>query len=172
MSESIEAKELQLVSIFDDDYRFEVPEYQRPYAWTTEQTGELLDDILDAVGTVDEVHDAPPYFLGSIVIIKKGLRPQAQIVDGQQRITTLTILFCVLRELAAESDKSSIDRYVYEAGDKFAGVPGHYRLAVRERDREFFENNIQQREGSPPLSSALKQGCPTVREECCRMPVT
>jgi len=154
MSESIEAKELQLVSIFDDDYRFEVPEYQRPYAWTTEQTGELLDDILDAVGTVEEVHDAPPYFLGSIVIIKKGLRPQAQIVDGQQRITTLTILFCVLRELAAESDKSSIDRYVYEAGDKFAGVPGHYRLAVRARDREFFENNIQQR---GRLSASVKR---------------
>ncbi|MDE0071883.1 MAG: helix-turn-helix domain-containing protein [Caldilineaceae bacterium] len=154
MSESIEAKELQLVSIFDDSYRFEVPEYQRPYAWTTEQTGELLDDILRAMGKVEEVHDAPPYFLGSIVIIKKGLRPQAQIVDGQQRIATLTILFCVLRELAAESDKSSIDRYVYEPGDKFAGIQGHYRLAVRGRDNSFFRDNIQER---GKLSAAVKR---------------
>ncbi|MCY4082040.1 MAG: helix-turn-helix domain-containing protein [Caldilineaceae bacterium] len=154
MSESIEAKELQLVSIFDDTYRFEVPEYQRPYAWTTEQTGELLDDILHAMGEVEEVHDAPPYFLGSIVIIKKGLRPQAQIVDGQQRIATLTILFCVLRELAAESDKSSIDRYVYEPGDKFAGIQGHYRLSVRGRDNSFFRDNIQER---GKLSAAVKR---------------
>ena len=154
MSESIEAKELQLVSIFDDSYRFEVPEYQRPYSWTTEQTGELLDDILHAMGKVEEVHDAPPYFLGSIVIIKKGLRPQAQIVDGQQRIATLTILFCVLRELAAESDKSSIDRYVYEPGDKFAGIQGHYRLSVRGRDNSFFRDNIQER---GKLSAAVKR---------------
>ena len=154
MSESIEAKELQLVSIFDDSYRFEVPEYQRPYAWTTEQTGELLDDVLHAMGKVEEVHDAPPYFLGSIVIIKKGLRPQAQIVDGQQRIATLTILFCVLRELAAESDKSSIDRYVYEPGDKFAGIQGHFRLAVRGRDNSFFRENIQER---GRLSAAVKR---------------
>ena len=142
MSETIEAKEMQLVRVFGDEYRFEIPEYQRPYAWTTEQTGELLDDLLHAMGEVEEVHDAPPYFLGSIVIIQKGR--QAQIVDGQQRITTLTILFCVLRELAAERDKSSIDRYVYEPGDKYAGIQGHYRLAVRERDRGFFQNNIQQ----------------------------
>ena len=145
MPETIEAKELQLVSIFGENYRFEIPEYQRPYAWTTEEAGELLDDLLHAMGNAEDVGDVPPYFLGSIVIIKNGLQPLAQIVDGQQRITTLTILFCVLRELAAERDKSGIDRYVYESGDKFAGVPGHYRLAVRSRDNSFFQNNIQQR---------------------------
>ena len=48
MSETIEARELQLVSIFGDNYRFEIPEYQRPYAWTTEQTGEFLNDLLHA----------------------------------------------------------------------------------------------------------------------------
>ena len=48
MSETIEAKELQLVSIFSDNYRFEIPDYQRPYAWTTEQTGALPDDLLHA----------------------------------------------------------------------------------------------------------------------------
>ena len=145
MSETIEARELQLVSIFDDNYRFEIPEYQRPYAWTTEQTGELLDDLLHAMGHVDNVRDASPYFLGSIVIIKKGLQPQAQIVDGQQRITTLTILLCVLRELATEeSDRGDTHSYIYAPGRESAGIPGHYRLSVRERDRRFFQNNIQQ----------------------------
>ena len=145
MPETIEAKELQLVSIFDDDYRFEIPEYQRPYAWTTEQTGELLDDLLYAMGQVENVSEAPPYFLGSIVIIKNGLKPQAQIVDGQQRITTLTILLCVLRELAsAENDRSDTHSYVYAPGRESAGIPGHYRLTVRARDRAFFQNSIQQ----------------------------
>ena len=154
MPETIEAKELQLVSIFGENYRFEIPEYQRPYAWTTEEAGELLDDLLHAMGNAEDVGDVPPYFLGSIVIIKNGLQPLAQIVDGQQRITTLTILFCALRELAAERDKSGIDRYVYESGDKFAGVPGHFRLAVRSRDNSFFQNNVQQR---GKLSASVKR---------------
>ena len=145
MSETIEARELQLVSIFGDNYRFEIPEYQRPYAWTTEQTGEMLDDLLHAMEHVENVRDASPYFLGSIVIIKKGLQPQAQIVDGQQRITTLTILLCVLRELASEEgDRSDTHSYIYAPGRESAGIPGHYRLAVRERDREFFQSNLQQ----------------------------
>ena len=166
VAETIEAKELQLVSIFGDNYRFEIPEYQRPYSWTTDETGELLDDLLHAMGKVEDVSDASPYFLGSIVIIKNGLEPQAQIVDGQQRITTLTILFCVLRELAAESDKGGIDRYVYEPGDKFAGVPGHYRLAVRERDNEFFQNNIQQR---GKLADAVKRSLASLSDSRRRM---
>ena len=144
MSETIQAKELQLVSIFNDDYRFEIPEYQRPYAWTTEQTGELLDDLLHAMGHVENVSDAAPYFLGSIVIIKNSLEPLAQIVDGQQRITTLTILFCVLRELASVNNKRTIHDYIYAPDDMFAGIKGHHRLTVRKLDRDFFENNIQQ----------------------------
>ena len=145
MSETIEARELQLVSIFSDSYRFEIPEYQRPYAWTTEQTGELLDDLLHAMEHVESVREASPYFLGSIVTIKNGPQPHAQIVDGQQLLTTLTILLCVLRELASEeSDRGDIHSYVYAPGRESAGIPGHYRLAVRERDREFFQNNILQ----------------------------
>ena len=152
MSETIEAKELQLVSIFGDNYCFEIPEYQRPYAWTTEQTGELLDDLLHAVGDVENVSDASPYFLGSIVTIKNGLQAQAQIVDGQQRITTLTILLCVLRELAsAESDRNDTHNYIYAPGRESAGIQGHYRLTVRERDRIFFQNNIQQMGRLPSL---------------------
>ena len=145
MSDTIEARELQLVNIFSDSYRFEIPEYQRPYAWTIEQTGELLDDLLHAMGDVESVSEAAPYFLGSIVTIKNGLQPQAQIVDGQQRLTTLTVLLCVLRELAsAESDRNDTHSYIYAPGRESAGIPGHYRLSVRERDREFFQNNIQQ----------------------------
>ena len=145
MPETIEAKEMQLVSIFGEKYRFKIPEYQRPYAWTTEQTGELLDDLLYAMGDVENVSDAAPYFLGSIVIIKNGSNPLAQIVDGQQRITTLTILFCVLRELAAsEKDKIDWHSYVCEPGRESADIPEHFRLAVRERDKQFFQDKIQQ----------------------------
>ena len=145
MSDTIEARELQLVSIFGDNYRFEIPEYQRPYAWTTEQTGELLDDLLHAMGHVENVSEAAPYFLGSIVIIKNGSDPLAQIVDGQQRITTLTILFCVLRELQPprKTELTGIAMSVIRDENPLT-YRIHFRLAVRERDRQFFQDNIQQ----------------------------
>ncbi|MYF74056.1 MAG: DUF262 domain-containing protein [Gemmatimonadetes bacterium] len=98
MPATIEATELQLLDVFSDKYIFNIPPYQRPYAWTTEQTGELLDDLLYAMGRIEQMNEAPPYFLGSIVIIKKEKEnPLAEVIDGQQRLTTLTILLCVLR---------------------------------------------------------------------------
>ncbi|MEZ0278390.1 MAG: DUF262 domain-containing protein, partial [Methylibium sp.] len=49
-----------------------------------------LDDIISAVGDQDPT-DHAPYFLGSIVLIKDLERPEADVVDGQQRLTTLTV---------------------------------------------------------------------------------
>ena len=154
MPETIEAKELPLGDIFNDRFGFRIPDYQRPYAWTTEQTAELLEDIKHAAATVmredGDVKEASPYFLGSIVIIKKGESSLADVVDGQQRITTLTILFCVLRDLASRDHapqelSDTIHKYVREASDVLAGVTGEFRLIVRERDRKFFQSHVQER---------------------------
>ena len=146
MPETIDAKELQIVKIFGDDYRFEIPDYQRPYAWTKEEVGELLDDLIQAMDreNTKEMNEIPPYFLGSIVLIKGTSSPRAYVVDGQQRITTLTILLCVLRELSTdEKSRNTLNRYVREDSDEFAGVEGRFRLNVRMRDRDFFQSNIQ-----------------------------
>lgn len=142
MPETIKAAELPIVGIFNNNYRFEIPDYQRPYSWTTEQAGELLDDLLYAARRSKDMADASPYFLGSVVIIKNDSSPRADIVDGQQRITTLTILLCALRELAGKKG-SSIDIYIRTPDEPYAGIKGHFRLTVRERDSKFFKNNIQ-----------------------------
>ena len=149
MPETIKAGEIPIVNVFDDEYRFEIPDYQRPYSWTSEQAGELLDDLLYAsqgIESTQSVKQHSPYFLGSIVIIKGSERePLAEVVDGQQRITTLTILFCALRELAATPEMSrDMNSYVREGSRPSAGVYGSFRLSVRLRDRDFFQNNIQE----------------------------
>jgi uncharacterized protein with ParB-like and HNH nuclease domain len=88
----IRGSEYPIMKIFSDDFVFTVPPYQRAYAWTTEESEELLQDLMKAMdGYEDPIDDLPPYFLGSIVLIK-GDEPDAQIVDGQQRLTTLTML--------------------------------------------------------------------------------
>lgn len=150
MPETITAQEAPVVNIFNDKYRFVIPPYQRPYAWTIDQAGELLEDIRYAVSGIDDidkVNDASPYFLGSIVIIKGSAdKADAEIVDGQQRITTLTILFCALRELATtEFAAQGLHIYVQEGSNMYAGVSGDFRLTVRERDSKFFQSNLQEK---------------------------
>ena len=155
MSETIEANELDLGRIFSNDYRFEIPDFQRPYAWTTEQVDDLLDDLDYAIDDGKNIQDKAPYFLGSIVIIKKPQESLAHIVDGQQRITTLTILLCVLRELSSSKGfQDSLTNRIFEQGDVLLKIPDRYRLRVRQRDSHFFQKNIQESGG---LSGLLKQ---------------
>ena len=135
---TFEATELELRRVFSDDYLFEMPPHQRPYAWTTEETNELLSDLMIAMDSNEEA-----YFLGSVVIIRNVDTSAYQVIDGQQRLTTLTILFCVLRELSDEKDaKESLDHRVREKGDRYAGSKDRFRLTIRERDSDFFQENV------------------------------
>ena len=139
----ITAKEQRLVKIFGDEYVFEIPLYQRPYAWTTEEVEDLLDDLTDAMERDSEA----PYFLGSIVLIKSDSDPRSQVVDGQQRLTTLTMLFCVLRELSSGKHSEELDDFVRERGNELKGARDRFRLSLRERDKEFFESKVQNKGG-------------------------
>lgn len=89
---TIDASEKPILDIFCDKFLFRIPSYQRPYAWTTEQASELLEDVTVACGDATDMAEASPYFLGSIVLIKDPARANADVVDGQQRLTTLIIL--------------------------------------------------------------------------------
>lgn len=141
--------EKNISAIFSDDFAFEVPLYQRPYAWTTENAEELLIDLDTYAGASDITQsDAPvdrldPYFLGSIVLIKDQTTPISQVVDGQQRLTTLTILLSVLRHLSDEGDKAKLGSFIFEEENKYKGTSDRPRLLLRERDREFFQTYIQ-----------------------------
>ena len=67
ITQVIKATEQNLIAVFGDSYLFRIPPYQRPYAWTTEQVDELLDDLLNA----HKRDPKAPYFLGSVVLIKR-----------------------------------------------------------------------------------------------------
>lgn len=70
---------------------FVIPEYQRPYAWTDEQVETLFEDLWDFTATSGGTEREGSYFLGSVVAYenKKG---EQEIIDGQQRITSLFLL--------------------------------------------------------------------------------
>jgi len=100
-------------------------------------------------GTIDEM---PPYFLGSIVLIK-GDTPDAEVVDGQQRLTTLTILLASIRANVSREFSESITSLLYEKGNPIRGTQDRYRLTLRERDRKFFQNYIQSDDGIENLAA-------------------
>ena len=140
---AFEAKEVALGKLFDNDYLFRMPVYQRPYSWRPEQTEELLNDLRGAMK--DDTTAAEPYFLGSIVLIARPGSREHDVIDGQQRLTTLTMLFCALRELADNTDKrDSLDDRIRERQDVFAGRRDRFRLEIRKQDQEFFHDNVQE----------------------------
>jgi Protein of unknown function DUF262/Protein of unknown function (DUF1524) len=141
--------------IFSERYAFVVPPYQRQYAWKQEHAGELLDDLLQALGEGDApLDEQDPYFLGSIVLIERG-RQEYEIVDGQQRLITLTILLAVLRALIPAEYQESITHRLYEPADPLNNIPARYRLRPKTRDEDFFRTFIQSEGGIERLRGQL-----------------
>ena len=153
----IQAAERPIGDVFSDEFRFSVPRYQRPYAWTTEQAGEMFDDLL-AAAAGKESEDPEPYFLGSVVLVKAEHDPKAEIVDGQQRLTTLTILLSALRERVSEEFAGALEARLFQKGDPIKGTIDQPRLTVRDRDHEFFEKHVQSRSGIASIEELAVDG--------------
>ena len=139
-SSPIEAHEQTLKRIFSDEYIFEIPPYQRPYAWEVEQATQLLTDLRTEL----DQKETGTYFLGSVVIIKDPNRSKSLVVDGQQRLTTLTILLSIIRDLTSiPKVRMSRAQLVMQLEDQDAGVQQGCRLHLRDEDQAFFQKTIQ-----------------------------
>jgi hypothetical protein len=139
MSKKISGAEYPLAKIFSSEFDYVIPPYQRPYAWTRDQAGELFDDLYDFFEK--EVEDS--YFLGSVVLIKDEGKPLAEVIDGQQRLTTLTILLATLTSQLTGDNFSSFYSFIREPGNVALKLNPKPRLALRERDRPFFAQYVQ-----------------------------
>jgi len=159
MTKSLEAHDRLIKDIFSDEYQFRIPDYQRPYSWTTEQAGELLSDLLDAMRDFQTTssRDNAFYFLGSIVLIKADRIANADVVDGQQRLTTLTILFSALRALLPGKARA-LTAFLYKEG---LGIrddePNEYRLSAFQEDEAFFREFIQEPGGIQSLITSTEK---------------
>lgn len=139
MSKKISGAEYPLAKIFSSDFDYTIPSYQRPYAWGVDQSSELFDDLYDFFLKEQE----ETYFLGSIVLIKDEATPPAEVIDGQQRLTTLTILIASIASRLPVEQKTQFLKYLMEPGSEFEGLAPKPRLSLRERDREFFARYVQ-----------------------------
>ena len=87
---------------------FVIPEYQRPYAWTSEQIETLFEDIREFSTTIGGLSQNSSYFLGSIVSFENEDGKQ-EIIDGQQRITSLFLLLRAIYTKLINGDDANTD---------------------------------------------------------------
>ena len=139
MSKKISGAEYPLAKIFSSDFDYIIPSYQRPYAWTIDEASELFDDLYDFFQREPE----DTYFLGSIVLIKDEGKPLSEVIDGQQRLTTLTILLASLGYMAFGIYKDSLKKYICEPGDEIEQLAPRPRISLRDRDKAFFADYVQ-----------------------------
>jgi uncharacterized protein with ParB-like and HNH nuclease domain len=89
----MEAKESKILDIFTENKKYYIPQYQRPYCWTVDNAHQLISDIYQSCLDGDQ-----EYFIGSLIcILKKD--SSYEVVDGQQRLTTLTLILNNLKKL-------------------------------------------------------------------------
>lgn len=157
MASPLSAHEQPISKIFGGDYVFEIPGFQRPYAWTAEQARDLFDDLWDAAKAQDPSEELSPYFLGSVVLIKSDNAPDCQVVDGQQRLTTITLLLSGIRANLSVDEGHDITQLIYEKGSQILGTQDRFRLSLRSRDLEFFQTYVQREGGFAKLISLGEQ---------------
>lgn len=105
MHERISVSVVTLGTLFSEAYQFKLPYFQRAYAWQTAEIGRLLTDIVAAMLRDDGQRG---YFLGKLSVAKKKGEPETALVDGHQRVMSLTILFAVLRDLESDPRRQEL----------------------------------------------------------------
>ncbi|WP_139524229.1 DUF262 and DUF1524 domain-containing protein [Helicobacter pylori] len=139
--------------------QFVIPIYQRVYSWEKEQCKQLWDDIIKTGGN-DQIEG---HFIGSIVFVHDGIYTtnynELLIIDGQQRLTTITLLFIALRDHLNDEDEflekfshqKIQNRYLInsdEKGDK------KFKLILSEPDRDTLLSLIDKNKRKPSEPSS------------------
>lgn len=152
--------------LFVSGHQFEIPRFQRAYSWEKRHYSEFLSDIVSNLKVSDGKLSADAYFLGTMLFIGNFVdanRAPIKVVDGQQRLTTITILFSVLSDLFKSTGDEvlaeKIFRYIMSTDDDnnevrilktksnypyFAYFIQDFKKEVRQQPKSEEEDNIRQ----------------------------
>lgn len=122
---------IKITDLFNDRY-FEIPRYQRGYAWEKQHIRELFDDIKEAIDSNSS------HYIGTVVLSKCATDPKKfYVVDGQQRLTTITLLIAQLLQKIQDGDTRIYQKMHYiKKGSQ-------YSLKPLERDVELFQRLLE-----------------------------
>jgi hypothetical protein len=157
MQSQFAAQTMPLGQLFASHHTIQTPPYQRTFAWEQREASQLIEDLVAATLDAGEDGEADGYFLGTMLFMEvervtnrlaalpfSRAPRQAhllEVVDGLQRLTTLTILFCVIRDLDAADGVKPNERLLTAIGNG----PGttRCRLSLREPDEAFFQRHVR-----------------------------
>lgn len=144
---------LTIGKVFNEEASvYMVPIYQRNYAWQAEQIEQLLGDILDAIRD-----GKPSYFLGNLMVTKVDREPvYFEVIDGQQRLTTLFLLLTFLAERGS-GGRDHQDRLRYESRPRATE-------ALRRVSTELFRHSTSLAHLSNTEDSGIHQGYNVIRQ--------
>lgn len=122
--------------------QFIIPVYQRNYDWTIAQCKQLLEDILRC-GSSQDINS---HFIGSVVYIHddiytSGRTKELTIIDGQQRLTTITLIYYVIKKIAHEIGDQSLETEIEETilFNKFGGAEAKIKLRSNESNERAYK---------------------------------
>ena len=150
----MKATEAKFLDFLENSPQFVIPIYQRTYSWTERECRQLWDDIV-RTGSNDAVS---AHFVGSIVYIEKGLyqvsrRPPLLVIDGQQRLTTVTL---ILEALARQlGDSEPVDGFSAEK------LRSYYVLNPLEKGERGFKLLLTQTDKASLLALVQQKAQPT-----------
>ena len=117
----------KITDLFNDRV-FEIPRYQRGYAWEKQHVRDLFEDILEAIESNSS------HYIGTVVLSKSADDPKKfYVVDGQQRLTTITLLIAQLLRKISDEETKLYQKLHYIKKN------GKYSLTPLSRDAEFFK---------------------------------
>ena len=129
----------KLSSILEDKY-FKVPLYQREYSWTLNEVSDLYYDILESL------KEEEGHFFGSLLLYKPESKKEVEIVDGQQRLTTIfLLLYAILKEIEFSNKTKAIDKirsllFVVDSNNLAEDfISTEPRLETGKRDKKLFK---------------------------------
>jgi hypothetical protein len=124
----------------NSDLKFRIPLYQRPYAWTDKQVRQLLEDLYDA----SQIKQ--PYYIGLLnVALTESDEDCFDVIDGQQRLTTLVLLGRVLKEYGCEDTKRGWNAFLEK----------RLHLYGRDQDQAFMDTISVVTPENPVMRSAV-----------------
>ena len=145
---SIAAEVQRIREVFSPGADIRVPPFQRAYSWEDEETEAMVRDLLEAF------HAGTVYFLGAIVVIRPRGKGPTDVVDGQQRLTTLTIMIAVLRDLASRDQEGQLHALIgNDARSKVFGGSQQWRITLNPSDASFFRRFVQERCGTQMIDA-------------------
>ena len=136
MTQGLRAQESTLADLLCNGTEMAMPPYQRSYSWEISEAQSLLSDLRDAS------ENSESHFIGAIVLVREA-SGRYLIVDGQQRLTTLTILLSVLRDTETDPKRKAEIHAMIADDDSSEGAK--WRISLNHIDGPYLREAIQTR---------------------------